>query len=393
MSLWLPLHMYSLPKAQQWVPLSKRLLLLYPEGIVMLSEDMEGSMYVYPDCLSFAADETHWTFQKDDGFYWGAIDEVAEPQQMPEDHLVLKFSAQGMVTRCGFRKFWISFDDMKPVQIPHGCTKPKIYHRSIYWHEDGVFYCWCTEKGVRHVGQIPETFEDFLVGAHDWIAVTTKEGVCFLHYGHSFLVPDVMEVLFHSSEEQALLQRLDSVEVLSLPEQRFSTQYLPESDELIGFVDVPLILGLKQSYIYSTALFISDPDGKGPEFSELNMVLRNEHTVLGLAGSLWSWNTDDGTPRWIEDVPDFDDAWVGGQGYLLVVEDQLLSMNNQGAMEVIDEDVSALADHDVLEIEGLGMFVHFTRIEQEPVLIGGLELEDSTHHWAWSQEGIWIDLR
>ena len=176
--------------------------------------------------------------------------------------------------------------------------------------------------------------------------------------------------------------------------QRFSTQYLPECDELIGFADVPIILGLEKGYFFTTSSYIQEPEGKGPEFSPYGIVMRNEHSILGLSRSMWSWN-DDLTPKWIEDIPDFDNGWVSDSGFLLIVENQLLFINNQGDVELIYDDVasSGLDDDDALEIEDLGIFIHYSRVEKSPVQIHEFRFDDSVQSWAWSNDGMWIDLR
>ena len=357
----------------------------------MLDQDMRASFFSLPSVISFSAGENHWAFQTSDGLLWGEIDNIPSPVSIPNDHHLIQYSHQGMVTRCGARRYWFSFHDSDLVVLPSGCVNPKIYHNSIYWNEEGIFYSWDSERGVRQVGQILEDFEQFLVGSNDWIAAISANGVHFIHHGHSYLIDDVTEVLFHSEDEKALLNRFDGVEVLNLTERRFSSQYLPECDELIGFASFPIILGLEKRYFFSTSIYIQEPEGKGPEFSEAAIVMRNMHSVLGLSGSMWSWD-DEGSPKWIEDIPDFDDGWVGDSGYLLLVEEQLVYINNEGELELVEEDFTS-SDEDVLELEGLGMFVHYSRVEQEPIEVHGIQFDDSIHSWAWSNEGVWIDLQ
>ena len=391
MSVWFPLHSYSLPMPQQWVALKDRVLVLYSHGLVMLDQDMNTQFLPLPNVISFTAGESHWAFQTPDGLLWGEIDDNPSLVSIPNGHHLIQYSYQGMVTRCGSKRFWFSFHDMQPVSIPSGCTKTKIYHDTLHWNDGGIFYSWTPKHGTRQVGQLLEDFEQYLVGPNDWIAAISEKGVYFMHHGQSFLVGDVTEVLFHCDDEKVLLNRSEGVEVLNLTERRFSSQYLPECDELIGFASFPLILGLEKRYFFSTSMYIQEPDGKGPEFSEPVIVMRNMHSVLGLAGSMWSLH-ENGTPKWIEDVPDFDDGWVGDSGYLLLVEERLLYMSNQGEIELIEEEFSS-SDDDILEIEDLGMFVHHSRVEQEPIEIAGIPLDDSLQSWAWSNDGLWIDLQ
>ena len=391
MSIWFPLHSYSLPTPQQWAAINERVLILYSHGLVMIDQDMKTFFLSMPGIVSISVGDTHWAFQTPDELLWGEIDKIPEPISIPKGHHVIQYSCQGMVTRCGFQRYWHSFHENKQVKIPSGCVQPKIYRNSLYWSEGGVFYRWNAEQGVSHIGHLLEDFEDYLIGPNDWIAVTTSKGAYFIHNGHSYLVDDVVEVLFHSNEEKALLNRFDGVEVLSLEERRFSTQYLPECDELIAFAPLPLILGLDKRYFYTTSVFIQEPEGKGPEFAQASIVMRNEHSILGLAGSMWSWG-EDKMPKWIEDIPDFDDGWVGDSGYLILIDEELFYISNQGGIELIDEDFET-SDEDALEIEDLGMFFHHSRVEKSPIEIHEIHFDDSFQSWAWSHDGMWVELQ
>lgn len=394
MSIWFPLHSYSLPTPRQWVALNERVLILYAHGLVMIDQKLETSFLSFPNIISFSANETHWAFQTARGLFYGEIDTLPNIVVVPAGHLLVQYSYKGMITRRGFQRYWTPFDSLSPVAIPQGSKKPKIFDDSVYWHEDGVFYRWNVEHGTRQVCQMLEDVDDYLIGPNDWIAVPTESGVHFIQHGNSFVISGVFEVLFHSEEDKALLNRYDGVEIVHLKEERFSTQFLPECDELIGFRKYPIILGMEKRYFYSTSTYLQEPDGKGPEFFHGGLVMRNEHSVLGLSGSMWSWD-DDAQPKWIQDLPDFDNGWVGDGGFLLIVDEQLLYVSNQGDFEIIYEDITNadLDDDDVLEIEELGIFVHHSRVEKSPVDVNGFPLDDSVQSWAWSQTGMWIDLR
>lgn len=396
MSLWSSLHAYSLPPLYSWVALQNRVLIWNEQGIFMLRGENEVFFWRIEGTDGFTADETHWVFQRGQSILWGEIDQEPQAIIIPSEHYVTSFSSKGFVTRHKLRRYWISFEHQTPQEIPQACRSPKVHGNTVYWHIDGIFYSWDVDRGTRMVCQCTDSFSSFVVGNNDWITTITEEGAWFLHFGQSFLVSDVEEVLFHQVKDEVLIKRGNQVDVLDLHEQKFETQLLPNCEHLIGFARIPLVLGLEKNYIFSTGLYIKEPEGIGPEFTTPGIVLRNRTTILGLAGSLWSWeqNSQKQQPKWVCDIPSFTKVWVSDVGYLLIYEAQLLFLNNEGEWEGIEdiEDFDEYEDVDVLEVDGLGHFVHQSRIEKNNIEFKGIQFADATEYWGWNENGMWIEI-
>ena len=391
MSIWSPIKAFSLPTMDSWYCFPDRTYIWDEQGIFLFTSDAETYLYQRDDILSFDIDETHWVFQTEDGLFWSEIDEEPKTVDIPADVHLYDFSTKGMLVGKGLLKMWIPFSTSTVHALPSGCKKPLIRGERLYWEENGTFYSWDEENLVRVVGQSMTKVASFLVGSHDWVAIPEAGSIRFMQYGQSFALENISEVVFHKTEELALLLRGTEVLILELQERNLMTQFLPPTDKLLGFPDTPVVLGLDTRYIFTTADYLEEPEGTGPEFTFSSMVLRNSHTYLGLSGSLWSSNQ--GRPVWICDVPDFDNAWVSQKGYLLFSGGDLLFVDNAGEWEEIaDVNVDELAESTTLELEGLGVFIHWSEIPKSPVEYDGLFLDDSDEYWAWNEEGMWIDI-
>jgi hypothetical protein len=97
---------------------------------------------------------------------------------------------------------------------------------------------------------------------------------------------------------------------------------------------------------------------------------------------------------WVCDVPDFYKGWVSEKGYLLLDQEKLLFISTEGDWELIEsvDDLSSYEEVDILEVEGLGLFVQQSRVERSPIEYKGLQLSDSSDHWGWNEHGLWIDI-
>lgn len=391
MSIWSPIKAFSLPTMDSWYCFSDRTYIWNEQGLILITSAFETYIWLRDDILSFDIDETHWVFQTEEGIFWGEVDEEPNKIDVPKDTFIIDFSTKGMLASKGLSKIWMSFSDLKQHAIPSGCKQSIIRGDRLYWEDTGTFYSWDAEHLTRVVGQSMTKVSSFVVGSHDWIAVPEEGSIRFQQYGQAFALKDISEVVFHKTEERALLLRGTEVFLLDLHERHMTTQVLPATEKLLGFTNTPVVLGLDVRYIFTSAQFLAEPEGTGPEFTFPSMVLRNSLTYLGLSGSMWS--SKEGRPIWICDVPEFDNAWVSQNGYLLLSGEELLFVDNEGEWEqIIDIDVNSLEDFTTLELEGMGSFIHWTEIPKSPVEYDGLFLDDSDDYWAWNEDGIWIDI-